>query len=61
MVQENSFKPQRGLGCCPSKAVVLLLLLIYCLKYFPFLWGFCVCLSLFMHYFVSFLVLQSSL
>ena len=37
--------------CCPSKAVVLLLL-IYCLMYFPFFVG-----ALFgMHYFVSFLV-----
>ena len=42
-----------------SEAVVLLLL-IYCFMCLPLFVGFCVDLCFFMHYFESFLVLQSS-
>ena len=38
-----------------------MLLLIYCLIYFPLFVGVLFCLSFVMHYFASFLVLQSSL
>ena len=42
-----------------SKAVVLVLL-IYCFMYLPLFMGFCVGIWFGIHYFLSFLVLQSS-
>ena len=58
--QKNHFSPNVAQAAVRSKAVVLLLL-TYCLMYFSlFRVGVCVCLCVGMHYFVSFLVLQSS-
>ena len=52
--------PPGGLGCRSSKVVVLLLY-IYCLMYFPLFVGeFRVCLCFVMHYFVSIIVLPLS-
>ena len=51
----NALKTPSGLGCCPSKVVVLLLLLAFCLLLLP-LWKSVSVLCFVMRYFMSILV-----
>ena len=58
LVSVNAFKPPSGLGCCPCKAVALLLL-TFCLLLLP-LWESVIVLCFAVRHFMSILVLQSS-
>ena len=59
IASSNSKGPPVAEAAIHSEAVALLLL-IYCFMCLPLFVGFCVDLCFFMHYFESFLVLQSS-